>query len=189
MPSVLNRSQTSLTTILCPGGPARPVPAPWVTRGRPPLPQVQLAETEAFSLNSDKSSSILLGDDLSLEDPTACPLRPKDSKVSGPVGSWTASLPCRLASAGSARTLLLPRAPFEQRLLWTRPSALVGQMRAAGLRGVERFTWSHTATRSARTPSSASSGLGCSLLPWILYPSKRTLCCPHGPQCPDGSEL
>nr|KAF6367781.1 calcium voltage-gated channel subunit alpha1 I [Myotis myotis] len=42
--------------------------------------EVQLAETEAFSLNSDKSSSILLGDDLSLEDPTACPLRPKDSK-------------------------------------------------------------------------------------------------------------
>uniref|UniRef100_G1P4F4 Calcium voltage-gated channel subunit alpha1 I n=1 Tax=Myotis lucifugus TaxID=59463 RepID=G1P4F4_MYOLU len=42
--------------------------------------EVQLAETEAFSLNSDKSSSILLGDDLSLEDPTACPLRSKDSK-------------------------------------------------------------------------------------------------------------
>ncbi|XP_045690899.1 voltage-dependent T-type calcium channel subunit alpha-1I isoform X1 [Phyllostomus hastatus] len=42
--------------------------------------EVQLAETEAFSLNSDRSSSILLGDDLSLEDPTACPLRPKDSK-------------------------------------------------------------------------------------------------------------
>ncbi|XP_015427404.1 PREDICTED: voltage-dependent T-type calcium channel subunit alpha-1I [Myotis davidii] len=73
-------SQTSLTTILGPGGPARPVPAPWVTRGRPLSLQVQLAETEAFSLNSDKSSSILLGDDLSLEDPTACPLRPKDSK-------------------------------------------------------------------------------------------------------------
>ncbi|XP_016060755.1 PREDICTED: voltage-dependent T-type calcium channel subunit alpha-1I, partial [Miniopterus natalensis] len=42
--------------------------------------EVQLAETEAFSLNSDRSSSILLGDDLSLEDLTACPLRPKDSK-------------------------------------------------------------------------------------------------------------
>ncbi|KAM8777243.1 voltage-dependent T-type calcium channel subunit alpha-1I [Rhynchonycteris naso] len=42
--------------------------------------EVQLAETEAFSLNSDRSSSILLGDDLSLEDPTACPLHPKDSK-------------------------------------------------------------------------------------------------------------
>ncbi|XP_054438520.1 voltage-dependent T-type calcium channel subunit alpha-1I [Pteronotus mesoamericanus] len=42
--------------------------------------EVQLAETEAFSLNSDRSSSILLGDDLSLDDPTACPLRPKDSK-------------------------------------------------------------------------------------------------------------
>ncbi|XP_011367422.1 voltage-dependent T-type calcium channel subunit alpha-1I [Pteropus vampyrus] len=42
--------------------------------------EVQLAETEAFSLNSDRSSSILLGDDLSLEDPTACPLGPKDSK-------------------------------------------------------------------------------------------------------------
>nr|XP_040137730.1 voltage-dependent T-type calcium channel subunit alpha-1I [Ictidomys tridecemlineatus] len=41
---------------------------------------VQLAETEAFSLNSDKSSSILLGDDLSLEDPAACPPGPKDSK-------------------------------------------------------------------------------------------------------------
>ena len=47
---------------------------------------MQLAETEAFSLNSDKSSSILLGDDLSLEGPTACPLGPKDSRVSGPVG-------------------------------------------------------------------------------------------------------
>lgn len=45
---------------------------------------MQLAETEAFSLNSDRSSSILLGDDLSLEDPTACPLGPRDSKVSGP---------------------------------------------------------------------------------------------------------
>uniref|UniRef100_I3N0U5 Calcium voltage-gated channel subunit alpha1 I n=1 Tax=Ictidomys tridecemlineatus TaxID=43179 RepID=I3N0U5_ICTTR len=42
--------------------------------------EVQLAETEAFSLNSDKSSSILLGDDLSLEDPAACPPGPKDSK-------------------------------------------------------------------------------------------------------------
>ncbi|XP_077025003.1 voltage-dependent T-type calcium channel subunit alpha-1I [Tamandua tetradactyla] len=43
--------------------------------------EVQLAETEAFSLNSDRSSSILLGDDLSLEDPTACLPGPKDSKV------------------------------------------------------------------------------------------------------------
>ncbi|XP_051015982.1 voltage-dependent T-type calcium channel subunit alpha-1I [Acomys russatus] len=42
--------------------------------------EVQLAETEAFSLNSDRSSSILLGDDLSLEDPTACPQGPKESK-------------------------------------------------------------------------------------------------------------
>ncbi|PNJ37562.1 CACNA1I isoform 1 [Pongo abelii] len=42
--------------------------------------EVQLAETEAFSLNSDRSSSILLGDDLSLEDPTACPPGPRDSK-------------------------------------------------------------------------------------------------------------
>uniref|UniRef100_A0A2K5F4H5 Voltage-dependent T-type calcium channel subunit alpha n=1 Tax=Aotus nancymaae TaxID=37293 RepID=A0A2K5F4H5_AOTNA len=42
--------------------------------------EVQLAEIEAFSLNSDRSSSILLGDDLSLEDPTACPPGPKDSK-------------------------------------------------------------------------------------------------------------
>uniref|UniRef100_H0VKD8 Voltage-dependent T-type calcium channel subunit alpha n=1 Tax=Cavia porcellus TaxID=10141 RepID=H0VKD8_CAVPO len=42
--------------------------------------EVQLAETEAFSLNSDRSSSILLGDDLSLEDPTACPPVSKDSK-------------------------------------------------------------------------------------------------------------
>nr|XP_031527702.1 LOW QUALITY PROTEIN: voltage-dependent T-type calcium channel subunit alpha-1I [Vicugna pacos] len=42
--------------------------------------EVQLAETEAFSLNSDKSSSILLGDDLSLEDPAACQLGPRDSK-------------------------------------------------------------------------------------------------------------
>lgn len=48
--------------------------------------QVQLAETEAFSLNSDRSSSILLGDDLSLEDPTACPPVSKDSKVSCPGG-------------------------------------------------------------------------------------------------------
>lgn len=47
-------------------------------RGRP---QVQLAETEAFSLNSDRSSSILLGDDLSLEDPLACLPGPKDPKV------------------------------------------------------------------------------------------------------------
>ncbi|KAK2499821.1 hypothetical protein MC885_006553, partial [Smutsia gigantea] len=51
-----------------------------VTRGGYLSPQVQLAETEAFSLNSDRSSSILLGDDLSLEDPTACPLGPRDSK-------------------------------------------------------------------------------------------------------------
>ncbi|XP_040842071.1 voltage-dependent T-type calcium channel subunit alpha-1I [Ochotona curzoniae] len=42
--------------------------------------EVQLAETEAFSMNSDRSSSILLGDDLSLEDPTAGPPGPKDSK-------------------------------------------------------------------------------------------------------------
>ncbi|XP_005067058.2 voltage-dependent T-type calcium channel subunit alpha-1I isoform X2 [Mesocricetus auratus] len=42
--------------------------------------EVQLAETEAFSLNSDRSSSVLLGDDLSLEDPTACPQGPKESK-------------------------------------------------------------------------------------------------------------
>ncbi|XP_006890168.1 PREDICTED: voltage-dependent T-type calcium channel subunit alpha-1I [Elephantulus edwardii] len=43
--------------------------------------EVQLAETEAFSLNSDRSSSILLGDDLSLEDLTACPPGRKDSKA------------------------------------------------------------------------------------------------------------
>lgn len=93
MPSCSTDLRSSLATILGPSqGLALPVPAPWVTRGRPLSLQVQLAETEAFSLNSDKSSSILLGDDLSLEDPTACPLRPKDSKVSGPVGSWTASL-------------------------------------------------------------------------------------------------
>nr|XP_020732607.1 voltage-dependent T-type calcium channel subunit alpha-1I [Odocoileus virginianus texanus] len=42
--------------------------------------EVQLAETEAFSLNSDRSSSILLGDDLSLEDPAACPVSPRDGK-------------------------------------------------------------------------------------------------------------
>ncbi|XP_043295783.1 voltage-dependent T-type calcium channel subunit alpha-1I isoform X1 [Cervus canadensis] len=42
--------------------------------------EVQLAETEAFSLNSDRSSSILLGDDLSLEDPAACPVGPRDGK-------------------------------------------------------------------------------------------------------------
>uniref|UniRef100_G3TUK4 Voltage-dependent T-type calcium channel subunit alpha n=1 Tax=Loxodonta africana TaxID=9785 RepID=G3TUK4_LOXAF len=40
--------------------------------------EVQLAETEAFSLNSDRSSSILLGDGLSLEDLTAYPPGPKD---------------------------------------------------------------------------------------------------------------
>ncbi|XP_058164815.1 voltage-dependent T-type calcium channel subunit alpha-1I [Dasypus novemcinctus] len=46
--------------------------------------EVQLAETEAFSLNSDRSSSILLGDDLSLEDPTACPPGPKDKAEPDP---------------------------------------------------------------------------------------------------------
>ena len=56
-------------------------PAPGVTRGGPLSLQVQLAETEAFSLNSDRSSSILLGDDLSLEDPAACPVGPRDGKV------------------------------------------------------------------------------------------------------------
>lgn len=58
--------------------------SPGVTRGGPLSLQVQLAETEAFSLNSDRSSSILLGDDLSLEDPAACPVgpSPRDDKVS-----------------------------------------------------------------------------------------------------------
>ncbi|XP_043822120.1 voltage-dependent T-type calcium channel subunit alpha-1I isoform X3 [Dromiciops gliroides] len=42
--------------------------------------EVQLAEVEAFSLNSDKSSSILLGDDVSLEGPTACPMGSKEIK-------------------------------------------------------------------------------------------------------------
>ncbi|XP_056654951.1 voltage-dependent T-type calcium channel subunit alpha-1I isoform X2 [Monodelphis domestica] len=42
--------------------------------------QVQLAEVEAFSLNSDKSSSILLGDDVSLEDPTTGPGGSKEIK-------------------------------------------------------------------------------------------------------------
>lgn len=80
--------------------------------------QVQLAETEAFSLNSDRSSSILLGDDLSLEDPTACPLGPKDSKVNCPgglPGKWVC--PCRLASFRPARALLIPGAPFKWHLL------------------------------------------------------------------------
>ncbi|XP_036616719.1 voltage-dependent T-type calcium channel subunit alpha-1I [Trichosurus vulpecula] len=40
--------------------------------------EVQLAEVEAFSLNSDKSSSILLGDDVSLDDPPACPVVSKE---------------------------------------------------------------------------------------------------------------
>jgi hypothetical protein len=64
--------------------PRLPIPAPGVTGGHyhpPHTLQVQLAETEAFSLNSDKSSS------MSLEDPTACPPGPKDSKVSGLEGS------------------------------------------------------------------------------------------------------
>ncbi|OWK03836.1 hypothetical protein Celaphus_00013778, partial [Cervus elaphus hippelaphus] len=70
VPSVL-RSLPSLTAALClSGGPACPTAAPGV----------QLAETEAFSLNSDRSSSILLGDDLSLEDPAACPVGPRDGK-------------------------------------------------------------------------------------------------------------
>lgn len=60
-----------------------------MTPGRRPSLQVQLAETEAFSMNSDRSSSILLGDDLSLEDPTAGPPGPKDSKVSSLGDSWT----------------------------------------------------------------------------------------------------
>ncbi|XP_036063425.1 voltage-dependent T-type calcium channel subunit alpha-1I isoform X1 [Onychomys torridus] len=60
--------------------PRLPHPSPRVTRGHHLPLQVQLAETEAFSLNSDRSSSILLGDDLSLEDPTACPQGPKESK-------------------------------------------------------------------------------------------------------------
>ncbi|XP_044535046.1 voltage-dependent T-type calcium channel subunit alpha-1I [Gracilinanus agilis] len=42
--------------------------------------EVQLAEVEAFSLNSDKSSSILLGDDVSLEDPTTGPGGSKEIK-------------------------------------------------------------------------------------------------------------
>lgn len=63
--------------------PRLPHPSPRVTRGHHLPLQVQLAETEAFSLNSDRSSSILLGDDLSLEDPTACPQGPKESKVGG----------------------------------------------------------------------------------------------------------
>lgn len=63
--------------------PRLPHPSPRVTRGHHLPLQVQLAETEAFSLNSDRSSSILLADDLSLEDPTACPQGPKESKVSG----------------------------------------------------------------------------------------------------------
>ncbi|KAB0393836.1 hypothetical protein E2I00_019912, partial [Balaenoptera physalus] len=62
------------------GGPDCPIPAPGVTRRCRLSLQVQLAETEAFSLNSDRSSSILLGDDLSLEDPAACPPGPRDSK-------------------------------------------------------------------------------------------------------------
>ncbi|XP_031205620.1 voltage-dependent T-type calcium channel subunit alpha-1I isoform X1 [Mastomys coucha] len=60
--------------------PRLPHPSPRVTRGHHLPLQVQLAETEAFSLNSDRSSSILLGDDLSLEDPTACPQGPRESK-------------------------------------------------------------------------------------------------------------
>lgn len=63
---------------------------------------MQLAETEAFSLNSDKSSSILLGDDLSLEDPTACPVGPKDSRVSGPSGWLGLSLQADTASCKCA---------------------------------------------------------------------------------------
>lgn len=90
-----------------------------MTRGSHLSLQVQLAETEAFSLNSDRSSSILLGDDLSLEDPTACPLGPRDGKVNCPgglPGKWVC--PCRLASVCPARALLLiPRAPFKWHLL------------------------------------------------------------------------
>lgn len=82
VPSVL-RSLPSLTAALClSGGPACPTAAPGVTQGGLLSLQVQLAETEAFSLNSDRSSSILLGDDLSLEDPAACPVGPRDGKVS-----------------------------------------------------------------------------------------------------------
>lgn len=48
--------------------------------------QVQLAEMEALSLNSDKSSSILLGDES--DNRNTSQLSPKEIKVS-PRWSWT----------------------------------------------------------------------------------------------------
>lgn len=112
-----------------------PAPAqPWGLRLHLSL-QVQLAETEAFSLNSDRSSSILLGDDLSLEDPTACLPGIKDNKVSGPrglLGQWVCAGCPRPPSQDTASS----QHTTEVHRLCAGPSSLVGQMRALGLRDV-----------------------------------------------------
>lgn len=56
-----------------------------------PFLQVQLAEMEALSLNSDKSSSILLGDES--DNRNAAQLSPKEIKVS-PRQSWASYTMC-----------------------------------------------------------------------------------------------
>ncbi|XP_004634697.1 voltage-dependent T-type calcium channel subunit alpha-1I [Octodon degus] len=90
--------------------------------------EVQLAETEAFSLNSDRSSSILLGDDLSLEDPTACPPGPKDNKGEpdltepmqvGDLGECFSPLPNAAISSGAESFLCeMEAVPFNPVRSW-----------------------------------------------------------------------
>lgn len=183
--------RTSLTAILCPSGePALPVPTPWVTRGYPLSLQVQLAETEAFSLNSDKSSSILLGDDLSLEDPTACPLRPKDSKVSSPVGSCTASLSLQAGLRPLSQDTASSQCP-----LWAVPAVdqALGSCwsdEGSGVqRGGEIYLKSHSNKFSQDPKHSCHRPQLLLVALDTMYPSKRTLRCPRGPQCPEESEL
>jgi len=65
-----------------------------------PFLQVQLAEMEALSLNSDKSSSILLGDES--DNHSTSQLSPKEIKVS-PRRSWACCTMCCISAPAHLR--------------------------------------------------------------------------------------
>uniref|UniRef100_A0A8D1P2Q7 Voltage-dependent T-type calcium channel subunit alpha n=1 Tax=Sus scrofa TaxID=9823 RepID=A0A8D1P2Q7_PIG len=114
--------------------------------------EVQLAETEAFSLNSDRSSSILLGDDLSLEDPTACPLGPRDSK-----GEPDPPEPMRVGDLGECFF------PVSSTAVSSGPENFLCEMEAIPFNPVR--SWLKHESSQAAPPSPFSSDASSPLLP------------------------
>ncbi|KAM9292781.1 voltage-dependent T-type calcium channel subunit alpha-1I [Morus bassanus] len=135
--------------------------------------EVQLAEMEALSLNSDKSSSILLGDES--DNPNTSQLSPKESKQDGQDSPDS-------NGAGDLGECLLP-IPSEDGS--TNPDSYLCEMEKTPFNSVQSWL-KHESTKVP--PSSFSPGVSCPLLPVpaeFLHPAiSATQTGPEKVSCP-----